>query len=101
MNGLPACPEACAMGVGAGRGAATSTASTTRRPRRIPENPRTLGRERGGDAMAEHVYSVSEVVGSSSESIDDAIRGAIERASRTLRNLDWFEVSEVRGRIEQ
>jgi len=51
--------------------------------------------------MSEHVYSVSEIVGSSTESIDDAIKGAVSRASRTLHNLDWFEVSGIRGRIEE
>ena len=45
-------------------------------------------------------YSVSEVVGSSTESIDDAVKGAISRASKTLHNLDWFEVAEIRGRID-
>ena len=50
--------------------------------------------------MADNVYSVSEIVGSSAESIDDAITTAVERASRTLHNLDWFEVSGIRGRIE-
>ena len=50
--------------------------------------------------MSEHVYSVSEIVGSSSEGVDDAIKGAISRASKTLHNLDWFEVSDIRGRIE-
>ena len=50
--------------------------------------------------MADNVYSVSEIVGSSTESLDDAIRGAIERASKTLHNLDWFEVTGMRGRIE-
>ena len=50
--------------------------------------------------MAENVYSVSEIVGSSTEGIDDAIRGAIGRASRTLHNLDWFEVTGMRGRFE-
>jgi flavin-binding protein dodecin len=50
--------------------------------------------------MADHVYSVSEIVGSSSDSIDDAIKGAVGRASKTLHNLDWFEVSGIRGRIE-
>jgi flavin-binding protein dodecin len=50
--------------------------------------------------MSDNVYSVSEIVGSSAESIDDAIRGAIERASKTLHNLDWFEVTQLRGRIE-
>ena len=50
--------------------------------------------------MAEHIYSISEIVGSSSDSIDDAIRGAVGRAGRTLHNLDWFEVTDMRGRIE-
>ena len=50
--------------------------------------------------MSEHIYSVSEIVGSSTEGVDDAIKGAISRASKTLHNLDWFEVSDIRGRIE-
>ncbi len=50
--------------------------------------------------MAESIYSVSEIVGSSTEGIDDAIRGAVARASTTLHNLDWFEVTAIRGRIE-
>ena len=50
--------------------------------------------------MADSVYSVSEIVGSSKESVDDAIRGAVERASKTLRNLDWFEVTQIRGHID-
>jgi len=50
--------------------------------------------------MSDHIYSVSEIVGSSTESIDDAIRGAVTRASKTLHNLDWFEVTDIRGRIE-
>jgi len=50
--------------------------------------------------MSDHIYSVSEIVGSSSQSIDDAIRGAVSRASKTLHNLDWFEVTDLRGRIE-
>ena len=50
--------------------------------------------------MADNMYSVSEIVGSSKESVDDAIRRAVERASKTLRNLNWFEVSEIRGHID-
>jgi len=50
--------------------------------------------------MADHIYSISELVGSSSVSIDDAIKGAITRASKTLHNLDWFEVTNIRGHIE-
>jgi flavin-binding protein dodecin len=51
--------------------------------------------------MSENVYSVSEIVGTSTRSIDDAIQGAIGRASKTLHNLDWFQVSDIRGRIEE
>ncbi len=51
--------------------------------------------------MADNVYSVSEIVGSSFAGVDDAITGAVDRASKTLHNLDWFEVSGIRGRIEE
>ena len=49
--------------------------------------------------MSDNVYSISEIVGTSPDGLDPAIRNAISRASRTLRNLDWFEVAEVRGHI--
>ncbi len=49
--------------------------------------------------MTAHVYKIVELVGSSSESTDAAIRNAIERASETLTHLDWFEVVETRGHI--
>ncbi|HET7724116.1 MAG TPA: dodecin [Propionibacteriaceae bacterium] len=51
--------------------------------------------------MSDHVYGVSEVVGTSAESIDAAIRNAVERANRTVRHLDWFEVVGVRGHIAE
>jgi dodecin len=51
--------------------------------------------------MADHVYSVSEIVGSSPGTIDDAIRNALERAARTLRHLDWFEMTQVRGQLDE
>lgn len=50
--------------------------------------------------MSEHVYRVTEVVGSSTDGVDDAIRKGISRAAQTLRHLDWFEVTQVRGHIE-
>jgi flavin-binding protein dodecin len=50
--------------------------------------------------MANHTYRLTEVVGSSPDSIEAAIRNAIDRAARTLRNLDWFEVTQVRGQVE-
>ncbi|MBW0451178.1 dodecin domain-containing protein [bacterium M00.F.Ca.ET.228.01.1.1] len=50
--------------------------------------------------MSDHVYKQIELTGSSTTSIDDAIRTAIAKASKTLRNLHWFEVTETRGQIE-
>jgi dodecin len=49
--------------------------------------------------MSDHIYRVTELVGSSTEGVDDAIRGAVTRAAQTLRGLDWFEVTEIRGHI--
>jgi flavin-binding protein dodecin len=52
----------------------------------------------GGLTVSEdHVYRVTEIVGSSHDSIEDAIQNAINRARATLRNLDWFVVTETRG----
>ena len=50
--------------------------------------------------MQEHVYKVIEIAGSSEVSIDDAIKTAIARASRTLKNLRWFEVIQTRGHLD-
>jgi flavin-binding protein dodecin len=50
--------------------------------------------------MTDHTYRVTEIVGSSTESIDKAIHNGLARASSTLRNLDWFEVSDIRGHLE-
>ena len=47
----------------------------------------------------DHVYRVTEIVGSSPESIDHAVRNAIARAGTTLRHIDWFEVTEIRGHV--
>ena len=48
----------------------------------------------------DHVYRVTEIVGSSPDGLEPAIRNAISRADKTLRNLNWFEVSEIRGHLE-
>lgn len=50
--------------------------------------------------MTDRTYKVTEIVGTSPEGVDQAIRNGIARAGETLRNLDWFEVSEVRGYID-
>lgn len=51
--------------------------------------------------MPQHVYKKIEVTGSSPDSIDDAIRTAIARASESVHNLRWFEVDEIRGHLEE
>ncbi|MEK0084746.1 dodecin [Benzoatithermus flavus] len=48
----------------------------------------------------DHVYRKTELVGSSTKSVTDAIETAIARAAKTLRNVEWFEVSEIRGHVE-
>ena len=50
--------------------------------------------------MSDHVYKIVELVGSSKDSIEDAIQTAIRRADATLRNLRWFEVVQTRGHVE-
>ena len=50
--------------------------------------------------MPDHVYRVTEIVGSSPESVDAAIRNATARAAKTLRHLDWFEVTQIRGMFQ-
>jgi flavin-binding protein dodecin len=49
--------------------------------------------------MAEHVYKLIELVGTSGASVSDAIQNAITRAAETVRNIRWFEVVQVRGEI--
>ncbi|MEY9558222.1 dodecin [Sinorhizobium fredii] len=49
--------------------------------------------------MSAHVYKKVELIGTSPKSIDEAIVTAISRASKTMRNLDWFEVDQIRGQI--
>jgi dodecin len=51
--------------------------------------------------LADHVYRVTEIVGSSADGTDEAIRNGLARAATTLRNLDWFEVTEIRGHLVQ
>jgi dodecin len=51
--------------------------------------------------MSDHTYRVTEIVGSSSDGVDQAIRNGVSRASQTLHNLDWFEVTQIRGHLEE
>ena len=50
--------------------------------------------------MSEHTYKIVELVGSSSKGTDAAIQNAVARASKTLKNLDWFSVTETRGHLK-
>ena len=50
--------------------------------------------------MSDNVYRVTEIVGSSTTSSDDAIKTALSRAAETLKNIDWFQVVETRGHVE-
>jgi flavin-binding protein dodecin len=50
--------------------------------------------------LSDHTYKITEIVGSSPDSVDQAIRNGVARASTTLRNLDWFEVTEIRGHLQ-
>ena len=49
--------------------------------------------------MSDHVYRLSEIVGSSPSSVDEAIRNAIAKAAQTVRNIEWFEAQEIRGQV--
>ena len=49
--------------------------------------------------MSDHVYRLSEIVGSSPTSVDEAIRTAIAKAAETVRNIEWFEAHEIRGQV--
>jgi flavin-binding protein dodecin len=50
--------------------------------------------------MPDHVYKMTELIGTSDKSIEDAVNGAVARANKTVRNMRWLEVKEVRGHIE-
>ncbi len=49
--------------------------------------------------MSDHVYRLTEVVGSSTTSVDDAIRAAVSKAAETVRNIEWFQTQEIRGQV--
>jgi flavin-binding protein dodecin len=56
-----------------------------------------IGRQEA--AVSNHVYRLSEIVGSSPTSIDDAIRSAIGKAAQTVRNIEWFQTEQIRGQV--
>jgi dodecin len=51
-------------------------------------------------AVANHTYRIIEIVGTSPDGVDAAIRNGLSRAGETVRHLDWFEVTEIRGQLE-
>jgi flavin-binding protein dodecin len=53
------------------------------------------------ERRVDHTYKISEIVGSSAVGVDDAIKNGIGRAAKTLRNLDWFEVTDIRGAMNE
>jgi hypothetical protein len=50
--------------------------------------------------MADNVYKILELTGTSSNSLEDAVNNALTRAAKTIRNMRWFEVTETRGNVE-
>jgi flavin-binding protein dodecin len=49
--------------------------------------------------VSDHVYRLSEIVGSSPNSVDEAVRAAIAKAAQTVRNIEWFQTEEIRGQV--
>jgi flavin-binding protein dodecin len=61
----------------------------------VADRPRPTRRSH----VADNVHSKTEIVGTSETGLDDAIRGAVSRASKTLDEIGWFEVTEIRGEV--
>ena len=51
--------------------------------------------------MSDNTYAITELVGTSADGLQQAIENAVSRASRTLRNLDWFEITDIRGHLSE
>lgn len=49
--------------------------------------------------MTNHTYRITEIVGTSPDGVDDAVRNGVDRARATIRNVDWFQVTEIRGHV--
>ncbi len=75
----------------------------TRRARSVGNDIllRWAGRREHNDRMPDHVYKKIEIVGSSPKGFEEAVRNALTRAQKTVRNMRWFEVTETRGCIEE
>lgn len=51
--------------------------------------------------MTNRTYRVTEIVGTSPDGVDAAVRNGLQRAAQTLRHLDWFEITQIRGQMEE
>lgn len=96
-----------AIALGAGRRSVLETldiaaAAPTHRGVAAARNPETQypNQHRRPSTMSDTVYRVTEIVGSATDTLEEAINGAVRRASENLRNVNWFEVSEIRGHVE-
>ncbi len=72
-------------------------------PPAVCQGPGALDRDTGyeqEDDMTDRTYRVTEIVGTSPESVEAAVRNGLRRAAQTLRHLDWFEVTEIRGQLD-
>ena len=58
-----------------------------------------MDRVRKDESMTSRTYRVTEIVGTSPDGVEQAIRNGIARAAETIRHMDWFEVTEIRGHI--
>ena len=68
-------------------------------PFRVPARRMGWRQDEDGGTMTDRTYRVTEIVGTSAEGVEPAIRNALHRAGQTLRHLDWFEVTQIRGQI--
>jgi dodecin len=77
----------------------TSMALAGRTPPCQGRRPRRETHRKKERAVSDHVYGLSEIVGSSTTSVDDAVRTAVRKAAQTLRNIEWFQTEEIRGQV--
>jgi flavin-binding protein dodecin len=89
-------PDAQALALDESLPAVALKLQTIRGWKRVNLPPRGGGK---GRQVADQTYGITEIVGTSPDSIHQAIRNGVSRASQTVRNLDWFEVSTIRGYI--
>jgi flavin-binding protein dodecin len=89
-------PVALALALSESLPAAAPNVQTTRAWIRVKSVAVSDGK---GREVADQTYGITEIVGTSPDSVHQAIRNGVSRASQTVRNLDWFEVSTIRGYI--